>query len=89
MFRKLVGQPTGLAGIALALALLFLSVSHLQAQTTAVAQVSGTVTDASGGAVVNAQVTMTETDKGQVQYQRIRQKRPLRAAQPSRRSLPL
>jgi hypothetical protein len=36
----------------------------LNAQTTAVAQVSGTVTDSSGAAVVNASVTMTETEKG-------------------------
>ena len=37
---------------------------RLSAQTTAVAEVSGIVTDASGAAVVSAQVTMTETDKG-------------------------
>src|SRR5580693_1211581 len=51
-----------------AAALLFLSApcSQLNAQTTAVAQVSGTVTDQSGAAVGNAQVTMTETDKAQV-----------------------
>ena len=36
------------------------------AQSVAVAQVSGTVTDASGAAMANAQVTMTETDKGSV-----------------------
>lgn len=36
---------------------------RLSAQTVAVAQISGTVTDPSGAAVVNAQVTMTETDK--------------------------
>lgn len=35
----------------------------LRAQVTAVAQVSGTVTDQSGAALANAQVTMTETDK--------------------------
>jgi hypothetical protein len=40
--------------------------SRLNAQTTAVAQISGTITDASGAAVANAQVTMTETDKDQV-----------------------
>src|SRR5579862_7971452 len=33
------------------------------AQITAVAQVSGTVADPSGSAVVNAQVSMMETDK--------------------------
>jgi hypothetical protein len=33
------------------------------AQTTAVAEVSGTVTDASGAVIAGAQVTMTETDK--------------------------
>ncbi len=65
MFRKLIRHQNGLAATALALAL-FLPASALHAQTTAVAQVSGTVTDASGGAVANAQVTMTETDKGQV-----------------------
>ena len=36
------------------------------AQSVAVAQVSGIVTDASGAAMANAQVTMTETDKGSV-----------------------
>ncbi|HEY3456710.1 MAG TPA: carboxypeptidase-like regulatory domain-containing protein [Bryobacteraceae bacterium] len=35
----------------------------VEAQATAVAQVSGTVTDATGAAIVNAQVTMTETSK--------------------------
>jgi hypothetical protein len=43
-----------------------LSGVRLNAQTTAVAQVSGTVTDSSGAAVANAAVTMTETDKGLV-----------------------
>ena len=42
---------------------LILSGIRLNAQTTAVAQVSGTVGDPSGAAVANAQVTMTETDK--------------------------
>jgi hypothetical protein len=37
------------------------------AQTIAVAQVSGTVTDARGAAGANAQVTMTETGLGSVQ----------------------
>ena len=39
---------------------------RLNAQTTAVAQVSGTVTDQSGAAVSGAEVSMTETDKDQV-----------------------
>ena len=52
---------------ALALALsLSLSAPHLAAQTTAVAQVNGTVTDQSGAGIPGAQVTMTETDKDQV-----------------------
>ena len=38
----------------------------LHAQTTAVAQVSGTVTDQSGAALPHAQVIITETDKGAV-----------------------
>jgi hypothetical protein len=38
----------------------------IQAQATAVAQVSGTVTDATGAAIVNAQVSMTETSKNVV-----------------------
>jgi hypothetical protein len=37
--------------------------SPLRAQVTAVAQVGGNVTDPSGAAVANAQVSMTETDK--------------------------
>ena len=36
---------------------------HLNGQTTAVAQVSGNVTDATGAAVANADVTMTELTK--------------------------
>src|SRR5580658_5303421 len=36
---------------------------RLTAQTTAVAEVSGAVSDATGAALVGAQVTMTETDK--------------------------
>jgi len=36
---------------------------RISAQTTAVAEVSGAVTDATGAAVAGAQVTMTETDK--------------------------
>ncbi len=42
------------------------SQSILKAQATAVAQVSGTVTDATGAAIVNANVTMTETSKNLV-----------------------
>ncbi len=38
----------------------------IKAQATAVAQVSGTVTDATGAAIVNAQVTVTETSKNLV-----------------------
>ena len=37
-----------------------------RAQSTSVAQVSGTVTDPSGAAIVNAQVSMTEINKDQV-----------------------
>jgi hypothetical protein len=37
--------------------------SAARAQSVAVAQVSGTVSDSSGGAIANAQVSMTETDK--------------------------
>jgi len=36
------------------------------AQTTSVAQIGGTITDATGAAIVNAQVTMTEVDRHQV-----------------------
>ncbi|HWF46493.1 MAG TPA: TonB-dependent receptor [Bryobacteraceae bacterium] len=43
----------------------FLSGPRLQAQNVAVAQVSGTVTDQSGATLANAQVVMTETDKGE------------------------
>jgi hypothetical protein len=42
----------------------FLSGIRLEGQTIAVAQVAGTVTDPSGAALANAQVIMTETDKG-------------------------
>jgi hypothetical protein len=42
------------------------SQSILKAQATAVAQVSGTVSDATGAAIVNAQVTMTEISKNLV-----------------------
>jgi hypothetical protein len=49
----------------LSLSILFLAGLHstANAQVTAVAQVSGTVTDPSGAAIANAQVTMTEVDK--------------------------
>jgi Carboxypeptidase regulatory-like domain/TonB dependent receptor len=40
--------------------------ASMRAQTVAVAQVSGTVTDQGGGALPNAAVTMTETDKDAV-----------------------
>jgi hypothetical protein len=53
-----------------ALAVLFLvSLSlpvALRGQTTAVAQVSGTVTDQSGGALSGAAITITDTEKGSV-----------------------
>jgi hypothetical protein len=52
------------SGVAvLFLAGLFLP-SAVHGQTVAVAQVSGTVSDQSGGALAGATVTMTETDKG-------------------------
>lgn len=47
------------AAIALALCL----TPYVKGQSVAVAQVTGTVTDASGAVVANAQVSMTETDK--------------------------
>jgi len=37
--------------------------STASAQAVAVAQISGTITDSTGKAIVNAEVTMTETDK--------------------------
>ncbi len=40
--------------------------SVIRGQAVAVAQVSGTITDASGGSLPNVPVTMTETDKGSV-----------------------
>src|SRR5437764_645222 len=40
--------------------------SQMRAQAVAVAQVSGTVSDPSGSAIISAQVTMTEVDKQQV-----------------------
>src|SRR5579883_3069003 len=46
------------------LAALFFIPLEIHAQAVAVAEVSGTVTDPSGGSVAGAQVTMTETDKG-------------------------
>ena len=64
MFRK---SMSGLGILPAFLVLVLLSSApHLRAQTTAVAQVSGSVTDASGAAVTAAQVSMTDTDKGQV-----------------------
>ena len=45
---------------------LLLSGSFLNAQTTAVAEVSGVVSDSSGKIIVGAEVTMTETSKGVV-----------------------
>lgn len=63
MSRRLLGQASGLVCFAAAICLLALP---LNAQTTAVAQVSGLVTDSSSAIVPNAQVSMTETDKGLV-----------------------
>jgi hypothetical protein len=60
MSRRLLGRVCDLACFATAICLFAI---HLNAQTTAVAQVSGLVTDASGAIVPSAQVTMTETDK--------------------------
>jgi hypothetical protein len=45
------------------IAVLFGSLSSVHAQSTSVAQVSGTVTDSSGAAIVAAQVSMTAIDK--------------------------
>ena len=55
-----MNRPLALAGFLLALAALSPS---LRAQSVAVAQVSGSVTDQTGAAIAGAQVTMTETDK--------------------------
>lgn len=60
MSRRLLGRTCKLACFATAICLFALP---LNAQTTAVAEVSGLVTDASGAIVPNAQVSMTETDK--------------------------
>src|ERR1700676_2671640 len=60
---KHVSRST-LASLFLLASLLFPGLqSAARAQATAVAQVSGTVSDSSGGAIANAQVAMTETDK--------------------------
>ena len=53
----------GAAFVLLALTLLGFSTSTIKAQTVAVAQVSGTVSDPTGAAVTGAAVRMTETDK--------------------------
>lgn len=63
MSRRLLGRVCHLACFATAICLIAIP---LNAQTTAVAQVSGLVTDASGAIVPGAQVSMTETDKGLV-----------------------
>ncbi|HEY3738642.1 MAG TPA: carboxypeptidase-like regulatory domain-containing protein [Bryobacteraceae bacterium] len=47
-------------------ALLFGLLSTAYAQSTSVAQISGNVTDATGAAIVNAMVTMTEVGRNQV-----------------------
>ena len=79
------------------LAMLSLSISFLyilglprpaSGQTTAVAQVSGTVTDPSGAAVAGAQVTMTETDKGTVHSTVTDDPGPLHAAEPAGGTVP-
>src|SRR5579884_1244552 len=49
--------------IAIFLSLFAFSLAPARAQVTATAQVSGIVTDPTGAAVVNAQVSITETDK--------------------------
>ncbi len=49
--------------LAIAIALLVGLPRIVRSQTVASAEVSGTVTDVSGGVIVNAQVSMTETDK--------------------------
>lgn len=61
MSRTLMGRYV--AAFCLTTVFTFTAV-RLQGQTVAVAQVSGIVTDATGAAVPNAAVTMTETDKG-------------------------
>jgi hypothetical protein len=54
-----------LAGLSLALSILYFvgMPSAARAQTTAIAGVSGTVSDPTGAAVVGAPVTITETAK--------------------------
>ena len=54
-FRSILGL--------LSLSILFFAL-QLNAQTTAVASVDGIIRDATGNVIVNAQVTMTEIDKG-------------------------
>jgi hypothetical protein len=61
--RRLLGQTCNLVCFATAFCLFAIPSN---AQTTAVAQVSGLVADSSGAVVPNAQVSMTETDKGLV-----------------------
>jgi hypothetical protein len=57
-------RSTFASGCLLTLTFLFLGLhSTAIAQVTAVAQVSGTVSDPSGAAIVNAQIIMTEIDK--------------------------
>src|SRR5579859_2020567 len=54
-----------LAGLSLSMSIFFLigEPAPARGQTTAIAEVFGTVSDPSGAAVVGAQVTITETDK--------------------------
>ncbi|HEX4811082.1 MAG TPA: carboxypeptidase-like regulatory domain-containing protein [Bryobacteraceae bacterium] len=57
------GLCSRIPAVVCVLAALISSGARVEAQTTAVAQVSGTVSDPGGASVVTAQVVMTETDK--------------------------
>ena len=57
-----MGSRSGLT-VSLLLLLLAAAAPPMHAQAVAVAQVAGTVVDATGAAVAGAQITMTETDK--------------------------
>jgi hypothetical protein len=54
-----------LAGLSLSISILWF-VPQLRGQAVAVAQITGVVSDPAGMVIVGAQVSMTETDKGQV-----------------------
>ena len=65
MSHRMQSSRSTLATVALSIAFSF-SIglpSAARGQSVAVAQVSGTITDPTGKAVVGAEVTMTETDK--------------------------